>query len=115
MAEYLGIDINDPILEDPTSDELFNFKKSRAYNNTKIYHDLFTCYPDNGFRTFNKMYEAKNLNKNESSEILLNKYNQIKDNIKGFIVEHPYHFLSEEKLSKIKNIFNCQLIVSELY
>ena len=28
MAEYLGIDINDPILEDPTSDELFNFMKS---------------------------------------------------------------------------------------
>ena len=52
------------------------------------------------------MYEAKNLNKNESSEILLNKYNQVKDNIKGFIVEHLYYFLSEEKLPKIKNIFN---------
>ena len=96
MAEYLRIDINDPILEDPTSDELFNFMKLKAYNNTKIYHDLFTCYPDNDFTTFNKKYEAKNLNKNESSEILLNKYNQVKDNIKEFIVEHPYYFLSEE-------------------
>ena len=55
------------------------------------------------------------MNKNESSEILLNKYNQVKDNIKGFIVEYPYYFLSEEKLQKIKNIFNYQLIVSELY
>ena len=56
MAEYLGIDINDPILEDPSGEELFNFMKSRAYNNTKIYHDLFTCYPDNDFTAFNKMY-----------------------------------------------------------
>ena len=44
MAEYLGIDINDPILKDPSGDELFNFMKSRAHNNTKIYHDLFGRY-----------------------------------------------------------------------
>ena len=86
MAEYLGIDINDPILKHPSGDELFNFMKSRAYNNTKIYHVLFTCYPDNGFRTFNKMYEAKNLNKNESSEILLNKYLKLSKSIKCNII-----------------------------
>ena len=67
MAEFRRININNPILEDPSGDELFNFKKSRAYNNTKIYHNLFTCYPDNDFTTFNKMYEAKKMNKNESS------------------------------------------------
>ena len=115
MAEYLGIDINDPILKDPLGDKLFNFMKSRAHNNTKIYHDLFACFPDDDFTTFNKIYEAQNLKKNESPEILLNKYNQVKDNIRGFIVEYQHYFLSEEKLPKNTNIFNYQLLIPELY
>jgi len=115
MAEYLGIDINDPILKHPSGDELFNFMKSRAHNNTKIYRDLFACFPDNDFTTFNKMYEAQNLKKKESPEILLNKYNKVKDNIRGFIVEYQHYFLSEEKLPKNTNIFNYQLLIPELY
>ena len=115
MAEYLGIDINDPILKHPSGDELFNFMKSRAHNNTKIYRDLFACYTDNDFTTFNKMYETQNFKKNESQEILLNKYNKVKDNIRGFIVEYQHYFLIEEKLPKNTNIFNYQLLIPELY
>ena len=89
--------------------------KSRAHNNTKIYRDLFACFPDNDFTTFNKMYEAQNLKKKESPEILLNKYNKVKDNIRGFIVEYQHYFLSEEKLPKNTNIFNYQLLIPELY
>ena len=40
-------------------------------------------------------------------------FKQVKDNIRGFIVEYPYYFLSEEKLPKIKNILNYQLLLTE--
>ena len=61
MAEFLGIDISDSILNDPVSDELFNFIKSRAAKNTEIYRDLFACLLDD---TITNYESAKKIKKN---------------------------------------------------
>ena len=111
MAEHLGIDENEPILEDPIDNKLFEFMISRAKNNTQIYHDLFKCYPDDEFTTFNLIPKDEDIYDDEWSDVLLNKYMRKKDQIFGHIVDFPLNFLKDDKLGKImenkafKNLF----------
>ena len=111
MAEHLGIDENDPILEDPTDNKLFEFMISRAKNNTQIYHDLFKCYPDDEFTTFNLIPKDEDIYDDEWSNVLLNKYMRKKDQIFGHIVDFPLNFLKDDTIGKImenkafKNLF----------
>ena len=111
MAEHLGVDENDPILEDPVDNKLFEFMISRAKNNTQIYHDIFKCYPDDEYTTFDLISKARNINDDEWSNVLLNKYMRKKDQIVGHIVEFPLNFLKDDKFGKVlddkflKNIF----------
>ena len=111
MAEHLGVDENDPILEDPVDNKLFEFMISRAQNNTQIYHDIFKCYPDDEYTTFDLIPKAGNINDDEWSNVLLNKYMRKKDQIVGHIVEFPLNFMKDDKFGKVlddkflKNIF----------
>ena len=100
MAEHLGIDSNDPILDDPLSKELFNLINSRAKNNSAIYHELFGYYPDDEYTTYNSIKNSKKLRERESPDVLLNKYKKMKDQIVGHIVEFPLKFLKDETLGK---------------
>ena len=59
MGEHLGINPNDPILDDPVSKEFFSLVVSRAESNTQIYHDIFGCYPDDAYTNFNLLKQAK--------------------------------------------------------
>ena len=59
MAEFLGIDINNTILIDPVSNDLFNFMNSRARNNTEIYRNLFKCFPDDVYTSYRIYNEAQ--------------------------------------------------------
>ena len=70
----------------------------RARNNTVIYHDLFACYPDDSFVSFQSLKDAQEIKKLEKNENLLNKYNKLKGKIVGHIVEFPLLFLKEETL-----------------
>ena len=99
MAEHLGINPNDPILNDAVSDKLFSLFLIRAKNNTKIYHDIFACYPDDSFLSFRSLKDSEKIKKSEKAEDLLDKYNQLKDKIVGHIVEFPLLFLKNEDLS----------------
>ena len=99
MAEHLGISQNDPILDDPVSNKLYSLFRNRARNNTEIYHDLFACYPDDSFANFSSLEHAQEMKKKEKAEDLLDKYNKLKSNIVGHIVEFPLFFLKEESLS----------------
>ena len=99
MAEHLGISQNDPILDDPVSNKLYSLFRNRARNNTEIYHDLFACYPDDSFVNFRSLENAQEMKKKEKAEDLLDKYNKLKNNIVGHIVEFPLFFLKEESLS----------------
>ena len=111
MAEHLGLDENDPILEDPVDNKLFEFMISRAKNNTQIYHDIFRCYPDDEYTTFALLPKTGNINDDEWSDVLLNKYMRKKDQIVGHIIEFPLNFLKDSKLGEVlddkflKNIF----------
>ena len=99
MAEHLGISQDDSILDDPVSNQLYSLFLKRARSNTQIYHDLFACYPDDSFVSFKSLKDAQKMKKFEKVEDLLNKYNKLKSNIVGHIVEFPLFFLKEESLS----------------
>ena len=98
MAEHLGINQNDSILDDPVSNQLFSLFINRARNNTEIYHDLFACYPDDSFVSFKSLRDAQEIKKSEKAEDLLDKYNKLKGKIVGHIVEFPLLFLKDENL-----------------
>ena len=98
MAEHLGISQNAPILDDPVSDKLFSLFLKRANNNSRIYHYIFGCYPDDDFRSFQSIKDFDKIKKAEKDEYLLNKYNKYKDKIVGNIVEFPLLFLKDETL-----------------
>ena len=101
MAEHLGLDENDPILDDPVDCKLFNLIISRARNNTSIYSSLFKCYPDDAFLKYNDIKNAKKLKEKENPEVFLQNYLKYKDNIVGHIVEFPLLFLEGEALGRI--------------
>ena len=98
MAEHLGISQDDSILDDPVSNQLYSLFKKRAKSNTEIYHDIFACYPDDSFVSFQLLKNAQEIKKSEKPEDLLNKYNKLKKKIVGHIVEFPLFFLEEETL-----------------
>ena len=99
MAEHLGIDPNDNILDDPLSSDLFNLISTRAKNNSDIYREIFGCYPDDKYNTYNSIKNDK-----KSPDALLNKYKKMKDQIVGHIVEFSLQFLKDEDLWK-KSLF----------
>ena len=68
MAEHLGLNKDDPILIDPVDNKLFSLINSRAQNNTKLYRDIFNCYPDDTFTNFKLMKEAKRNQESENPE-----------------------------------------------
>ncbi len=67
MAEHLGINDNDEILNDPINDVLWNFIKQREKTNTAIYREIFDCFPDNKFTTFFELRYRKII-KNKEDE-----------------------------------------------
>ena len=98
MSEHMGFDINDPILDDPLNNELWSLMKTRAKSNTNIYRELFDCYPDNKFKTFNDLKKRKMFKTEEEIKELKEKYETKKNVIRGHIVKYPIHFLQDEQL-----------------
>ena len=111
MGEHLGISPEDPILDDPVSNSLFNFMKKRANTNTLVYRNIFGCYPDDTYTSFEKLKYAQTKKQQEEPRIFLNYYNNAKDQIKGHIVEYPLSFLKDEELGKI--FFSVENLVPE--
>ena len=111
MAEHLGIDPNDSILDDPVSDKLHNFIVGRAKTNTRLYHNIFGCYPDDQYTNIKLLKQAKKLKEEEKPQTLYNNYMRLKNEIKGHIVEYPLFFLKEEELGK--SFFSVENLVPE--
>ena len=112
MAEHLGINKDDPILDDPVSSQLHDFIMNRARVNTRIYQTIFTCYPDDIILNFSLLEKVKKFKQREKPEELLNKYIKLKDQIIGYIVEFPLRFLKEEKLGAV--LFSKESLVPEI-
>jgi phospholipase D1/2 len=98
MAEYLGISKDDPILDDPVSINLHQLFINRARINTRIYHEIFGCYPHDSYTNIGLLKAAQKIKENEKPELLLKKYMDLKNQIIGHIVEFPLQFLKEEEL-----------------
>jgi phospholipase D1/2 len=98
MAEHLGLNDNDEILNDPLSDNLWNLIKIRANTNTKVYREVFNCFPDDTFRTYTDLGNRKIIKNKEDEEQLKELYDSKIKNIVGHIVEYPTQFLIDEKI-----------------
>ena len=111
MGEHLGIDPNDPLLDDPLSDRFHSFLVGRAKDNTLLYHNIFGCYPDDHYTNIEILKQVKEAQKKETPQALLTKYNRLKNGIKGHVVEFPLFFLKEEDLGK--SFFSVENLVPE--
>ena len=111
MAEHLGISPDEPILDDPVSNKLFYFITGRARDNTRIYHNLFGCYPDDTYTDIEILKNAKKVKEKENPQVFLKKYMDLKNEIKGHIVEYPLLFLKNEELGK--SFFSVENLVPE--
>lgn len=61
----------------------------RAKNNTEIYKDIFACIPDDSIKKFNKIGDFE-------ATANLEKYDELKQGIKGYAIEFPHRFLENE-------------------
>ena len=111
MAEHLGLKQNDPILDDPLSPALLSKFKETARTNTLMYREIFGCYPDDTYTSFEKLKAYKKATTPEEISVLKEKYNANKDKIVGHIVEFPHDFLKDEKLGI--NFFSVENLVPE--
>jgi len=98
MAEHLGKDVNDKILDDPLNEDLWTYIHSQAKVNAAIYSDIFDCFPDNKFKTFADLKKRKIIKTEEDIEELKTKYKQSILGVIGHIVEYPIKFLQDEEL-----------------
>ena len=103
FKEILGIS-DENLLRDPLSEHFTHTLKSIAKRNTKIYKKVFRCYPDDEIQAFQDIEAFV-------AQAKLDEYSQHKNEIRGFLVEFPLHFLHNEDL-RIK-IFNKEYYIPE--
>ena len=90
FKEHSGCE-EDWMLENPFKKEFYRVWDRRARRNTRMYHKIFRCYPDNNIK---KLSEVKEFMMGAEKGL----YETEAGKIKGHIVEFPLEFLSEENL-----------------
>ena len=98
IIEHYGADSLDEV-EDPMDPDFLEKFIKRAEKNTEIYYDIFKCEPDNAQINFEKIKSDRKEIQNMDKEEFLNKYNELKDEIKGHFVIYPTEYLSKQSLS----------------
>lgn len=84
-------------LEDPLCTETLNLMDSIAKKNSEIYKEVFRCYPDDEIISIGNFEKF-------CKEAKFNKYEELKNDIKGHAVMFPLKFLKEENLQfRLKN------------
>ena len=107
--EHFGIEDKDmKLIEDPLSDEVFTLMNTRAENNTKIYYDLFKCYPDDSFKKFTDIPVYKEKEGEELSKFV-EEYKEKSKGIVGHVVHFPLDFLKDEILER--SFFSAEMLV----
>ena len=99
MAEHLGLKFDDEILNDPLGDKLWSSLRSKAEVNSRIYSDIFDCFPDNKFNNFEKLKKRKIVKSKEDIELLKKNYEEKIIGVSGHVVEYPIDFLKDEELN----------------
>ena len=68
MAEHLGLNEGDKLLDDPLNPNLWTDIKRKANVNSAIYNNIFDCFPDNKFNNFAKLKERKIIKSKEDKK-----------------------------------------------
>ena len=97
FAEHLGLDPEDPILNDPLNDDFLKKLQNTAEKNTLTYRELWGCYPDDEYKNYKDIRRMGNFN-NEELRKFKELYEKKKENIVGHVVQFPLHFLENEDL-----------------
>ena len=98
MAEHLGLNEDDKLLDDPLNHNLWTDIRSKANVNSAIYNNIFDCFPDNKFNNFAKLKERKIIKSKEDKQKIKEDYEKKIIGILGHIVEYPIEFLKDEEL-----------------
>ena len=72
--------------------------KSRAKKNTETYREIFGCDPDDTVKNVKDLLALREKIGSRKPEEQLAKYEELKDEIKGQVVEWTMDFLKEEQL-----------------
>jgi len=91
--EHLGA--SEEEVEDPLADSFNEKMEEIANRNTEIYRNVFACYPDDNIKRLADVKEFK-AKKN------LEEYDNLRDQIRGYIVQFPLKFLEEAYLNFAK-------------
>lgn len=117
--EYQFNTEEDILVEDPLSDNLWNYLRTTAKSNEKIFEELFNCYPTNQVRNWSQFrtYVSEwshpcHLVKKHANDAATVK--TMLDGVKGFIVPMAHDFLIEEK-ELVKSGIQYNDFVSDLY
>lgn len=107
------------LVEDPLSDNLWNYLRSTAKNNEEIFEEIFNCYPSNQVRNWNqyKSYISEWTRPCHVVKKYQNDAQTVKtklDGIRGHIVPMAHQFLIEET-ELVKPGIQYNDFVSDLY
>ncbi|CAF0767503.1 unnamed protein product [Adineta ricciae] len=97
FRQVLGIKDDDKIdVDDPCSDELYNYFCQIAKKNTEIYEEVFNTVPTNKIRRFADIEEYNKQSKLKETDPHT-AYDKCKQ-IQGFLVEFPIDFLADDNI-----------------
>eukprot|EP00826_Nyctotherus_ovalis_P026696 TRINITY_DN2082_c0_g1_i27.p2 TRINITY_DN2082_c0_g1~~TRINITY_DN2082_c0_g1_i27.p2 ORF type:complete len:151 (-),score=39.53 TRINITY_DN2082_c0_g1_i27:17-469(-) len=86
-------------VRDPVSKSFWKALLERAHRNTEIYREIFACDPDDAARTVAELRKLREEVRRRPQREQLTIYHQLKDEIKGHVVEWPTHFMENEDLT----------------
>jgi len=86
-------------VRDPLSKSFWKALLERSRQNTEIYREIFACDPDDTARTAAELRTLRERVKKRTPREQLDIYNQLKDEIKGYVVEWPTHYMEDESLT----------------
>ncbi|CAF4014666.1 unnamed protein product [Adineta steineri] len=97
FRHILGIENEEEInVDDPCTDEFYEYFRRIAKNNTQIYEEVFNTIPTNQVRQYDDIeaYSQRPSLKDTDPQTAYNKCKQIQ----GFIVEFPIEFLTDDSI-----------------
>jgi phospholipase D1/2 len=86
-------------VRDPVSKSFWKALLERSKRNTGIYREIFACDPDDTMRTVAELRKLREGVKKRAPREQLDTYKRLKEEIKGYVVEWPTHFMEDENLT----------------
>lgn len=97
----------DAEVEDPLSPAMWEEIERRKSTNTEIYREIFGCYPDSTVPNTSDLEMKRKERTDKPDHVrdaeMVRLYDQKAHMIKGFCVEFPLAFLSDENLRKMQH------------